>query len=70
MVRTFQLVSVFDSLSVLENLVIAVTRSGPDSVFQARFSCGRVPGRRRIREACQASLDGWASWTKAQVDTR
>jgi branched-chain amino acid transport system ATP-binding protein len=36
-VRTFQLVSVFDSLTVRENLVLALIRAGKDHAGSARF---------------------------------
>ena len=39
-VRTFQLVSVFDSLTVRENLVLALIRAGKEHAVSARFFLG------------------------------
>jgi branched-chain amino acid transport system ATP-binding protein len=54
-VRTFQLVSVFDRLSVRENLVLAVVRSGDGRSRGGSFFFGDA-GRPEIAEACEEAL--------------
>jgi branched-chain amino acid transport system ATP-binding protein len=56
LVRTFQLVSVFNSLPVLDNLVLAVIRFGPDYDSKSGFMLGSAH-KRRIADACRAQLD-------------
>jgi len=56
LVRTFQLVSVFNSLPVLDNLVLAVARFSPDYDSKASFMLGSAH-KRRIADACMAQLD-------------
>ncbi len=68
LVRTFQLVSVFNSLPVLDNLVLAVTRFSPDYDFKPSFLLGSAH-KRRIVEACQAQLDRVGLLDMAQVVT-
>ncbi|MCR6633039.1 MAG: ABC transporter ATP-binding protein [Magnetospirillum sp.] len=56
LVRTFQLVSVFNTLPVIDNLVLAVLRGKPGLVSR----CGFLFGRRRpkaVLAACEAALD-------------
>lgn len=56
LVRTFQLVSVFNSLSVLDNLVLAVARFSQDYDSKPSFMLGSAH-KRRIVDACQAQLE-------------
>jgi branched-chain amino acid transport system ATP-binding protein len=56
LVRTFQLVSVFDELPVLENLVLAVVRADPPLARGLRFCLGSSRGRELV-EACAAALE-------------
>lgn len=55
LVRTFQLVSVFNTLPVLDNLVLAVTRFGPDYASKPSFMLGAAH-KRRIADACRGHL--------------
>jgi len=55
-VRTFQLVSVFDTLSVLDNLVLSVVRFNPVAGKQARFILGSAHPA-AIVEECMAALE-------------
>jgi branched-chain amino acid transport system ATP-binding protein len=67
--RTFQLVSVFDSLQVWENLVLANLR------FRRRHQSGlagfflRPARRRRLLESCQQSLETVGLQDKSAVKT-
>lgn len=54
-VRTFQLVSVFGSLSVEDNLVLAVVRSKPDFSNKSRLMLGSAHPK-HIVKACQDAL--------------
>jgi branched-chain amino acid transport system ATP-binding protein len=70
-VRTFQLVSVFDQLTVRENLVLAVVRSGDDYARKGRFFFRDI-GRREIVESCREALEmvgleGKASWETSSL---
>lgn len=56
LVRTFQLVSVFNSLPVLDNLILAVTRFSPDYDFKPGFMLGSAH-KRHIVDACKAHLE-------------
>jgi branched-chain amino acid transport system ATP-binding protein len=55
MVRTFQLVSVFDSLPVMDNLVLAVVRASPDFVHKSRLMVGSAHPK-HVRAACEEAL--------------
>ncbi len=54
-VRTFQLVSVFDQLTVRENLVLALVRAKDGGIRKGRFFLGDA-ARPEIFEACGAAL--------------
>jgi branched-chain amino acid transport system ATP-binding protein len=56
LVRTFQLVSVFDDLPVLENVVLAVARADQALVHGLRFGLGSARSRELV-EACGAALE-------------
>lgn len=68
LVRTFQLVSVFDSLSVLDNLVLAVVRSGPDFSDKRGFLLGSAHSN-RIRSTCERVLEQVGLVHKSSVST-
>jgi len=55
MVRTFQLVSVFNSLRVWENLVLCVTRSGAARCSSSRFMTSPA-NKNSIQSACRDAL--------------
>ncbi len=55
LIRTFQLVSVFDSLCVLDNLVLAIVRSGSDFIKKTSFMLGSAH-RKHIVRLCEESL--------------
>ena len=55
-VRTFQLVSVFDTLTVLDNLVLSVARFDPKSSKKNRFILGAAHPRHVVDE-CLAALE-------------
>ena len=55
-VRTFQLVSVFDRLTVRENLVLALVRFGDDYARKGRFFFSDI-GRREVVDACGKALE-------------
>lgn len=56
LVRTFQLVSVFNSLPVLDNMVLAVTRFSPDFDSTPSFMLGSAH-KQRITDACLEQLE-------------
>ncbi len=56
MVRTFQLVSVFDTLSVLDNLILAVVRSSGEFSNKPRFLFGPSHPK-HVEDECRASLE-------------
>jgi branched-chain amino acid transport system ATP-binding protein len=56
MARTFQLVSVFDSLSTWENLVLSTSRRNGADPSGLRFFFGRVRCR-EILQNCESALD-------------
>jgi len=56
MARTFQLVSVFDSLSTWENLVLSTSRRNGDNTAGLSFFFGRAR-RGGILRNCEAALD-------------
>ncbi len=66
MVRTFQLVSVFDSLTVLDNLTLAVVRSGPDFRRTFHLMMGTAHPK-HVMAACEEALD--TVGLGAKVDT-
>lgn len=55
LIRTFQLVSVFNSLTVLDNLVLAAVRSSEDFKHKSSFMFGSAH-RKRILKTCEKSL--------------
>ncbi|MGC8602641.1 MAG: ABC transporter ATP-binding protein, partial [Desulfomonilaceae bacterium] len=55
LIRTFQLVSVFNSLTVLDNLVLAAVRSSEDFKHKSSFMFGSAH-RKRILKICEKSL--------------
>ncbi len=56
MVRTFQLVSVFDDMSVLENMVLSVVRFSAEASGLRHFMFGDAR-KRGTANACRAALD-------------
>jgi branched-chain amino acid transport system ATP-binding protein len=56
LVRTFQLVSVFDALPVIDNVVLAVVHASPSLAAGRRFFLGSSRGK-ALREACLAALE-------------
>ena len=66
LVRTFQLVSVFEPLSALDNLVLAAIRAEPALARGARFLLG---GARRpaLARACSAALERVGLGAKAEL---
>jgi branched-chain amino acid transport system ATP-binding protein len=66
--RTFQLVSVFDTLTVMENMLLARVRQGPDYRSKARFffKNARYPA---LEEECLRSLDTLGIADKAETLT-
>jgi branched-chain amino acid transport system ATP-binding protein len=67
-VRTFQLVSVFDQLAVRENLVLALVRASDVRVGKGRFFFGDA-GRPEIAEACGEALEMVGLEGKASRET-
>ncbi len=70
-VRTFQLVSVFDSLTVAENLVLSRVRFGEEYASKGRFFLSSAH-KRRIMDNCMESLrllgiDGKAPLATAEL---
>jgi branched-chain amino acid transport system ATP-binding protein len=68
LVRTFQLVSVFDSLSVIDNLVLAVTRFSPVFINKFRFFF-RDAHAQSIIEKARDALDEVGLANKANILT-
>ncbi len=68
MARTFQLVSVFDSMSVWENLVLSTSRFSDRESGALRFFFGSA-GRRDIVEECQYALERVGLQDKARART-
>ena len=66
--RTFQLVSVFDSMTVLENMMLARIRQGPDYKSKTRFFFKNAHHRALIEECLQA-LDAMGIANKAETKT-
>ena len=54
--RTFQLVSVFDSMTVMENMMLARVRQGPDYRSKSRFFFKNVHYR-ALEDECLQALD-------------
>lgn len=68
MVRTFQLVSVFDSLPVLDNLVLAVVRCSQDFAHKFWLMLGSAHPK-HIVQACEESLKTVGLERKAATPT-
>ncbi len=68
LVRTFQLVSVFDRLTVRENLVLALVRSGNDYALKRRFFL-KDAGRGDAAAACEEVLETVGLGGKAPYPT-
>ncbi|MGW8180309.1 MAG: ABC transporter ATP-binding protein [bacterium] len=66
--RTFQLVSVFDSMSVLENMMLARIRSGRDYSSKVRFFLKDVHHKELVDE-CLEALETMGISGKAQTRT-
>ena len=66
--RTFQLVSVFDALSVMENMMLARIRLGPDYRSKGRFFFKNVR-HRTLEEECRQALDTLGIAAKADTLT-
>ena len=66
--RTFQLVSVFDSMTVLENMMLARVRYGPDYRFKRRFFFKNVHYQ-ALEDECLQALDVLGIAEKAGVKT-
>lgn len=66
--RTFQLVSVFDSMSVMENMMLARARQGWDYRSKAHFFLGKLRCR-RLEEECLEALDILGISDKAETKT-
>jgi branched-chain amino acid transport system ATP-binding protein len=68
LIRTFQLVSVFDSLSVLENMMLARIRRGPAYANKVSFFFQRAR-QEALTEQCLAALATMSLQAKAEVRT-
>lgn len=66
--RTFQLVSVFDSMSVMENMMLARARQGRDYRNKGRFFFGSLH-RRGLEQECGRALDTLGIADKADTKT-
>jgi len=66
--RTFQLVSVFDSMTVLENMMLARVRYGPDYSSKLRFFFKNVHYR-ALEDECLQALDVLGIAEKASIKT-
>ncbi len=66
--RTFQLVSVFDSMSVLENMMLARARQGRDYRNKGRFFFGNLHSH-GLESECLAALDTLGIADKADTRT-
>jgi branched-chain amino acid transport system ATP-binding protein len=66
--RTFQLVSVFDSMTVLENMMLARVRCGPDYRSKRRFFFKNVHYQ-ALEDECRQALDVLGIADKAEVRT-
>ena len=66
--RTFQLVSVFDSMTVLENMMLARVRNGPDYSSKLRFFF-RNAHYRALEEECLQALDSLGIADKSGAKT-
>lgn len=66
--RTFQLVSVFDSMSVMENMMLARVRQGRDYSSKGRFFFGNLRTR-RLEEECLRALETLGIADKAETRT-
>ena len=68
LVRTFQLVSVFNSLSVLDNLVLASVRFTSDFTSKFKFLFGSNRKKHMV-DTCMASLERVGIVNKAETKT-
>lgn len=66
--RTFQLVSVFDSMTVMENMMLARVRQGPDYRHKGRFFFRRAHYP-ELEEECLQALDTLGIADKADTPT-
>jgi branched-chain amino acid transport system ATP-binding protein len=66
--RTFQLVSVFDSMTVIENMMLARVRKGPDYASKLRFFF-RNSRYQALRDECLHALDLLGIADKSEVKT-
>jgi branched-chain amino acid transport system ATP-binding protein len=66
--RTFQLVSVFDSMTVMENMMLARVRNGPDYSSKLRFFF-RNAHYRALEDECLKALDLLGISGKSEVKT-
>jgi len=66
--RTFQLVSVFDSMTVMENMMLARVRKGPDYSSKLRFFF-RNSRYQALRDECLHALDLLGIADKSEVKT-
>jgi branched-chain amino acid transport system ATP-binding protein len=64
-VRTFQLVSVFDSLRVIENIALAVVRFGRNYTSPGRFLFSNAR-QKEVVDACMEALETMGIGDKAQ----
>lgn len=66
--RTFQLVSVFDTMTVIENMMLARVRQGPDYKSKARFFF-KNRHYKGLEDECLAALDTLGIADKASIMT-
>ncbi|MBI4966268.1 MAG: ABC transporter ATP-binding protein [Desulfomonile tiedjei] len=66
--RTFQLVSVFDTMTVMENMMLARVRNGPDYSSKLRFFFKNLHYR-GLEEECLHALDVLGIADKSEVKT-
>lgn len=67
-VRTFQLVSVFDSLRVIENIALAAVRFGRNYTSKGRFLFANAH-QKEVSDACMEALEMMGIADKAQLMT-
>jgi len=66
--RTFQLVSVFDSMTVMENMMLARVRNGPDYSSRRRFFFKNLHYR-ALEDECLQALDVLGISDKSAIKT-